>query len=109
MRDRDAATAWMNYYSGGLGSFAAASPAGPMGIKMAHSFSSPVERPETVVRGSSCSSGPKVGGAPPLPPPVDATADRKDTGVPPFALKDATENTEGGGEKTVKEEIKIEE
>ena len=62
MRERDAAAAWMNQYGGGSGSgsFAMASPGERRGkgtgtggggwhgnhFKMAHSFSSPVERPE---------------------------------------------------------------
>jgi len=82
MRERDAATAWMNYYGGGpCGSFAASPGAGGMGmgggstggngsghgggvgnhyLKMAHSFSSPVERPELLARGAS---GATEGGA----------------------------------------------
>lgn len=69
MRERDAAAAWMYHYGNGTG--VPPSPGafggplgGPMGsmganggmgghLNMAHSFSSPVERPEIVARGAS--------------------------------------------------------
>jgi len=81
MRERDAAAAWMSYYGGNNGSFAASpGAAGGMGgggggmggmgmggsnLKMAHSFSSPMERPEIVARGASGSGvGHSGGGGP---------------------------------------------
>ena len=92
MRERDATAAWMSYYGGNPSGSFAASPGGhqvfaapPMMmaggsqslLQLAHSFSSPMEKPEIVARGASAASGP-----PPLPPPdVDtpeiATTEKK--------------------------------
>lgn len=99
MRERDAAAAWMYHYGGSSSGYGEhggplASPGmggggggGGMGghLKMAHSFSSPVERPDVASRGTSSGDAAVAKDASPSGGGSDEDAEKK---TKDLALKD---------------------